>query len=151
MHEHLATEVLARLLHTQLQSLPAPRAEPPILCAALESERHGLGLDLAAVLLTLTGRPVMSLGTSLPTAEIAAAARGATAGVVLIGSSAAASPARLTDELARLRAGLPPGMPLLVGGHPPMTLPDGALSVPSFPALLAWAAPESEVRISSAR
>lgn len=149
MHEHFATEVLSRLLHAQLQSLAAPSTAPPILCAALEGERHGLALELAAVLLTLTGRPVLSLGASTPAAEIAAAAVHVAARAVLVGSSAAASPGPLALELEHLRAILPAEMLLLVGGHPAMTLPPGVVGIASLAGLVAWASPASEALTSS--
>jgi methylmalonyl-CoA mutase cobalamin-binding subunit len=100
---------------------------PRLVVATLPGERHGLGAMLVASAAALEGWQVTQLGVDLPADEIARAARdvGARAVALSMVSVEAAEAGRA--GLAALRAALPEGVAVLVGGRgaPRSGLPAG--------------------------
>jgi MerR family transcriptional regulator, light-induced transcriptional regulator len=83
--------------------------------ATLPGEPHGLGLQMAALVLSARGLRVLSLGTEVPIAEIASLAARAEASAV--GISVSPSNARnAASGLASLRSELSKKIELIVGG-----------------------------------
>jgi len=118
--EHAITEVLEDVLRTlreqALRSVPPRATGGRIALASLSGERHGLGLQLVAVILAQEGLEPIVLGVDLPAADLAAAAVAEGCVAVGVSVSLAHGTPEHTRQLAALRARLPAGMPLLVGG-----------------------------------
>lgn len=119
--EHAITEVIEDLLRSERLRLVA--ATPPreasaarIALATLSGERHGLGLQMAALALAAGGASPLLLGVDLPADEIAAAARRAEAAAVGISVSLAHGGPEHGHHVQRLRESLPESVALLVGG-----------------------------------
>jgi MerR family transcriptional regulator, light-induced transcriptional regulator len=114
--EHLATAITYRVLNV----ISAAAGDPPaptrqrVMLAALEEERHVVGLQMVADTLTAAGFDVMALGADVPLdALLAAIARYAPA-VLGLSVTMPAGP-RLADALARMRA-VDPALAVIVGG-----------------------------------
>jgi methanogenic corrinoid protein MtbC1 len=114
--EHLATAITYRALNV----ISAAAGDPPeatrqrVMLAALEEERHVVGLQMVADTLTAAGFDVMALGADVPLdALLAAIARYAPA--VLGLSVTMPSGPRLAAALARIRE-VDPALAILVGG-----------------------------------
>ena len=115
-HEHLATGVVQRVVLRVMTALREGGDAPAFLVATPVDERHEIGALLAAAAAAAEGWRVIYLGASLPAAEIAAAAAATGADAVGVSVIVAGSPARVSAELATLRARLPASVPLFVGG-----------------------------------
>lgn len=115
-HEHFLSERLGDLLRSLRLSFDLRAAGPPAICATLPGEPHGLGLQMAALVLASAGLRVTYLGTETPTAELTALARELPARVVALSISAASRPKATVLHLTRLRRTLPRTAALLVGG-----------------------------------
>lgn len=133
-HEHLCTVVVERVLTWLTEPGAAEAGAPRLVVATLPGERHGLGARLVAAAAALGGWHVTHLGVDLPPADIAQAVRtlGATA-VALSLVNADTLPAVGTG-LVELRALLPEGTTILLGGAvaprlEPEGLPAGTLVV----------------------
>ena len=114
--EHVYTEVVQGLLRDVIASLSDPRGQPRIVLTTLPEEQHGLGLLMAAALLSLRGAYCMSLGTQTPVQDIVQAARAHNAGVVALSFSIAYPHRRIALALAELRQRLDLETELWVGG-----------------------------------
>lgn len=118
--EHAITEVLEDVLRTMREEAqrgaPPPTADGRIALASLSGERHGLGLQLVAVIMAQEGLEPVVLGVDLPADALAAAVRAENCAVVGISVSLAHGTPEHTRQIASLREQLPAGMPLLVGG-----------------------------------
>lgn len=117
--EHLYTETIQRLLRQSLAATAQPGREPRVLLTTLPGEEHGLGLLMAEVMLAVEGASCVSLGTQTPVWDIVRAAQKDRADVVALSFSAGYSPERAAAGLAELRAQLPAGVELWVGGDNP--------------------------------
>lgn len=118
--EHAITEVLQDLLRSlreEVQPTSAPRrAGSRIALASLSGERHGLGLQLVAVILIQEGLDPLVLGVDLPVEDLVSAALAQSCDAVGISVSLACGTPEHRRQIAALRARLPAAMPLLVGG-----------------------------------
>jgi methylmalonyl-CoA mutase cobalamin-binding subunit len=101
--EHVYTEVVQGLLRDVIANLSDPRGQPRIVLTTLPEEQHGLGLLMAAALLSLRGAYCISLGTQTPVQDIVQAARAHNAGVVALSFSIAYPHRRIAPALAELR------------------------------------------------
>jgi methanogenic corrinoid protein MtbC1 len=111
--EHLATAITYRALNVISGEPPEPTRQR-IMLAALEGERHVVGLQMVADALTAAGFEVMALGADVPLdALLAAIARYAPA-VLGLSVTMPAGP-RLDDAFERIRA-VDPALAILVGG-----------------------------------
>lgn len=115
-HEHFAAEVLRDFLTSEWRSLNVNTGAPRVVCGTLSGEQHGLGLHLAACCLVANGFQVLFLGTDLPPTSIAATVK-ENRGVAVAISMSDFSETAANDMLLReLRALLPTGVELWVGG-----------------------------------
>lgn len=114
--EHVYTEVVQGLLRDVIANLSDPRGQPRIVLTTLPEEQHGLGLLMAAALLSLRGAYCISLGTQTPVQDIVQAARAHNAGVVALSFSIAYPHRRIAPALAELRQRLDPETELWAGG-----------------------------------
>lgn len=132
--EHLASSAVRNLLGGALRRVGTALQVPPILFTTLSGDRHELGALACAVVAVELGANAIYLGPDLPTGEIVSAARSTGARVVAIGVSRYA-PVRLREGAVReLRAELPSGVALWVGGagSGELRLPEGAERVADF-------------------
>lgn len=116
-HEHLLTEVLEDLLRT-LRAGFQPTAEAPVVAlATLPGERHRLGLLMGALVYAAQGARVEMLGTDLPLATLASAARTLGARTLGVSVSLAGSGEAAQQLLRDLRERLPDTIQLVAGGQ----------------------------------
>ncbi len=88
-----------------------------IVFATLPGERHELGLLMSAMVCASQGFKVHYLGPDLPADEIARYAREVGADLVALSVMLAEGVERLPADLATLRAGIGPDVPIWIGGR----------------------------------
>jgi methanogenic corrinoid protein MtbC1 len=117
--EHRSTFVAERMVGRMSPRFSRRgRRGPTFILAAVEGDRHGLPISLAADLCRSRGYNVVALGADTPATDVAAAARAAAVqplGAVLIASTTSGSEAAIsrTIELVRNAA---PGVVIGLGG-----------------------------------
>jgi methanogenic corrinoid protein MtbC1 len=121
-HEHFLSQRVEDLLRSLRTPLEEAATGAVAVTATLEGEQHGLGVQMASLVLAAAGWRPLVLGASAPPSEIAAAAREGRAGVVGVSVSVASSGPVAAAELRRLREALPRRTHLVLGG-------DGAPSI----------------------
>jgi DNA-binding transcriptional MerR regulator/methylmalonyl-CoA mutase cobalamin-binding subunit len=119
--EHAFTEIVERLLHQALLTLPPVPASagPRVLLTTLPGEPHGLGLLMAEAQLVLEGAVCIPLGLQTPLPEIVAAAAAHRVDIVALGLSGCSPERSLVATLQRLRQALPRSVALWAGGRAP--------------------------------
>jgi DNA-binding transcriptional MerR regulator len=115
-HEHLASAVLRRSLGALLVDGEVAEGSPLIVCATPAGQAHEFGVLLAAVTASTVGWRVLYLGADLPAADIANAVRATGAQAVALSVIYPPDDPALPEELRRLRDGIGPGVPILMGG-----------------------------------
>jgi MerR family transcriptional regulator, light-induced transcriptional regulator len=137
-HEHFFSERLGDLL----RSLRMPRDEratgPLVAFATLPGEAHGLGLQMAALLLATAGCRVLYLGTEVPIPQIASLARDLGARAAAISVSLSSKGPATGTALRRLRDALPRRVLLITGGEGAPASRPGIDSIHSLRELDAW-------------
>ena len=137
-HEHFFSERLGDLL----RSLRMPREEratgPLVAFATLPGEAHGLGLQMAALVLATAGCRVLYLGTDVPIPQIASLARDLAARAAAISVSSGTKGTATAAALRRLREALPRRVLLIAGGEGAPAARPGIDSIPSLRELDAW-------------
>jgi len=130
-HEHFLSERLGDVLRSIRLPLEERAAGPIVILATLPGEAHGLGLEMAAVILAHAGWRTLYLGTQVPIEQIRELAHEHRARAVGLSVSAHApgveplpSPGEQIHALRRL---LPAGTALLAGGGGAEALPGVAL------------------------
>jgi DNA-binding transcriptional MerR regulator/methylmalonyl-CoA mutase cobalamin-binding subunit len=114
--EHLFTELTKRLLRQAVAALPAGPRAPRILLTSVPDEQHVLGLLMVEALFALEGAECIPLGTQMPLGEISRAAVAHGADIVALSFSVAFPQRQIAALLQQLRAALPEGVALWVGG-----------------------------------
>jgi MerR family transcriptional regulator, light-induced transcriptional regulator len=114
--EHMYTEAVLAVMYAAFASIPRQYAEPRILLSTLPNEQHSLGLLMAETLLASEGANTVSLGTQLPTTEIASAALAYRAQIVCLSFSTAYATKQAVSGLRNLRELLPKEIEIWVGG-----------------------------------
>ena len=115
-HEHFASACLGDFLRTVRGPLEDRTVGPIAALATLSDERHGLGLQMAAVMFAVAGWDPLVLGVETPVDQIVALVREAPIEAVAL-SCVTPLDERATDDLRTLRRQLPRPIPLLVGGR----------------------------------
>lgn len=134
-HEHFLSERLGDVLRTLRLPYDDRAHGPTLVCATLPGERHGLGLQMAALVAAVAGWRVLFLGTEVPVDQLARAAATSGARAVALSFSRVSATPAANAMLADLRAALPPGLALLAGGEgAPEDLP-GVDRITDFAAL----------------
>jgi DNA-binding transcriptional MerR regulator/methylmalonyl-CoA mutase cobalamin-binding subunit len=123
-HEHFFSEVLEDELRWLRAPLETAAKGLPVVIASLPNELHGLGLQIAALAIVTAGRSVRILGPHLPVEEIVEAAKALNASAVGVSVSAFAEPEETAREISAVRARLPDGVALWIGGAGSTTLED---------------------------
>lgn len=114
--EHLFTELTKRLLRQAVAALPAGPRAPRILLTSVPDEQHVLGLLMVEALFALEGAECIPLGTQMPLLDISRAAAAHGADIVALSFSVAFPQRQIPALLQQLRAALPEGVALWVGG-----------------------------------
>lgn len=114
--EHRYTEAVQGLLRDAIVNLADGRGSPRILLTTLPGEQHGLGILMAAALLSLCGAYCISLGTQTPARDIVQAARAHDADVVALSFSKAYPPRSIPPALVDLRQRLDEASQIWAGG-----------------------------------
>jgi DNA-binding transcriptional MerR regulator/methylmalonyl-CoA mutase cobalamin-binding subunit len=114
--EHLYTEVVQDILRDTVNQLNERDGRPRVLLTTLPEEQHGIGIIMAAAVLSLRGAYCISLGTQTPVQSIAQAAEAHDANIVAVSFSNAYPQRRILPALTELRQRLAPGLELWAGG-----------------------------------
>jgi methanogenic corrinoid protein MtbC1 len=138
-HEHFLSERVSDLLRSLRLPLEARARGPLVVFATLPGEAHGLGLQMATLVVSAAGCRVLLLGTQVPPDQIAALAREAGAAAVAVSVSAASRLATVRRQVAVLRRLLPPQSEILLGGEGARVPVRGAAVIVSLPELDRWA------------
>jgi methanogenic corrinoid protein MtbC1 len=113
--EHFASALVRDRAAALLRRLPREPGAPLVVVSTPAGELHELGAMLAATTAKMQGYDVLYLGPNLPAEDIVLAVRSAGAHLVAM-SVLALDPPRAQRELEQLVAGLPPGVPVVIGG-----------------------------------
>lgn len=114
-HEHFASERISDVLRGARLRFEETASGPLVVLATLPGEAHGLGVQMAALVLSARGLRVLSLGTEVPIAEAAALAE--RTGAAAVGISVSISSQRhAASAIAELRSELHRKIELVVGG-----------------------------------
>lgn len=116
-HEHFLTEVLEDRLRQLRAKQPVPPGGPVTLFATLPGERHRLGLLMAALAYAAKGHRTELLGSDLPVANIASAARTLKASCVAVSLSLQSNGEATRRLIQELQEHLPEGCRLVIGGQ----------------------------------
>lgn len=114
--EHLASAAVLVIIFEAMRAVPELTSAPRLLVATPAGEHHAVGAGLAGASAMLVGWAVSYLGVDVPAADIVAAAAATDARAVALSLVYAESRGHAERELRAVRADLPPGIPLLVGG-----------------------------------
>jgi methanogenic corrinoid protein MtbC1 len=116
-HEHFLSERVGDLLGALRLPFEERANGPLVAYATLPGERHGLGLQMAALVLAAAGCRTLYLGTEVPQEPLVRLARDLAAGAVAVSLSRATRGAASASMLRRLRASLPRRIVVLAGGE----------------------------------
>lgn len=116
-HEHFASERLRDFLTSHWRPLSDRSRGPRVVCATLPGETHYLGLQMAAMVLAVSGCRVIYLGSDTPVDDIVAAAESYDTAAVVISVSIAANRYMVARDLSSLRNKLDNEIDVLVGGR----------------------------------
>jgi methylmalonyl-CoA mutase cobalamin-binding subunit len=84
--------------------------------ATLPGESHALGLQMAALVMAVSGLRVSYLGAEVPVPQVAAVAKALDASAIAISLSAAADASAVPRQVAQLTRLAPRGVAVLLGG-----------------------------------
>lgn len=120
--EHAFTEVLQGVLRQATSALPPPLHEssPRVLLSTLPGEPHGLGLLMVEAMLANEGAACVPLGVQTPVWDMVLAADAYRCDIVALGFSGCTNPNHTVEALQELRAKLPAGTAVWVGGSAPV-------------------------------
>lgn len=137
--EHQLTEVLQDLLRGfRGQVIGTERSfseTDRLLLTTLTGERHGLGLQLVALLIALYGREPVLLGVDLPLEEIVRVSAEVPRSPVAVSVSTSTGGPATDRTIAALRRELHPKTPLLIGGRGARRARRGVRDVVYLPSL----------------
>ncbi len=115
-HEHFFSELLGDLLGSFRLPFDERANGALVVLATLPGDLHGIGIQMASLVLAVAGVRVRNLGVDLPPEEIAKHACSLRTRAVGIGVSAPHAGADSASRLRRLRDSLPTSIELFVGG-----------------------------------
>lgn len=140
--EHFASAKLHEFLAQQWRPISETSNGPLVVCASPETELHGLALDLAAILIGLSGAQVLMIGANTPVVDIAEAVASTHAAGVVASISPAADVPHAVAQIAELRRLIAPTVAIVVGGGGAADAGDleGVEFLPDFDSLESWVA-----------
>ena len=115
-HEHFVSERLGDVLRSLRLPLEERAGGPLVVFSTLPGETHGLGLQMAALVVAFAGCRVLYLGTDTPVPDMVSLTRDLGARALALSVSASSPKPRTAALLRRLRELLPRRTALLVGG-----------------------------------
>jgi methanogenic corrinoid protein MtbC1 len=115
-HEHFLSERIGDLLRSLRLAFDSRADGPRVVLATLPGESHALGLQMAALVMAVSGLRVSYLGTEVPVPQVAAVARTLDAKAIAISLSSAADASAVSRQVAQLARLAPRGAALLLGG-----------------------------------
>lgn len=115
-HEHFLSERLGDVLRSLRLPLEERAGGPLIVLSTLPGEAHGLGLQMAALVVASAGRRILYLGTETPVPDMVTLTRDFGARALAVSVSASGRKPPTTALLRRVRRMLPRRVTLLVGG-----------------------------------
>jgi methylmalonyl-CoA mutase cobalamin-binding subunit len=116
-HEHLFSQALSTQIRLLLSAYDEPRDGPVVLLTTLPGERHGLGLEMAALYLAVDGAVIRLMGVDTPTDQTLEAALALRADVVGLSLSGASDMDACRRELGSILAALPADVEVWLGGR----------------------------------
>jgi methanogenic corrinoid protein MtbC1 len=116
-HEHFVSERVSDLLRSLRLPLEERAGGPLVVFATLPGEAHGLGLQMAALVVAFAGCRVLYLGTETPVTDMVALTRDLGARALALSISASSRNPGTAAQLRKLREALPRRTALLVGGE----------------------------------
>lgn len=137
-HEHFLSERVGDLLRSLRLSFEGQGTGPLIVLASLPGEAHGLGLQMAALILASAGCRILFLGTEVPPAQMVSLVKDLGARALAVSVSEANGGPAVTQQLRRLRDALPRRTTLLVGGNGAPDPRPGMEVIRNFPLLERW-------------
>jgi len=137
-HEHFFSEKVGDLLRSLRLPFEERATGPLVVCSSLPGEPHSLGLQMAALVLTVAGCRILLLGTEVPVAQVASLAKDLNARAVAISVSRASRGAPMTTQIANLRHALPRRVGIVVGGDGAPRSRPGIEIIQNLGALDAW-------------
>lgn len=137
-HEHFLSERVGDLLRSLRLSFEGRGTGPLIVLASLPGEAHGLGLQMAALILASAGCRILFLGTEVPPAQMVSLVKDLGARALAVSVSQANAGPAATQQLRRLREALPRKTMLLVGGDGAPDVRPGMEVIRDFPTLERW-------------
>jgi hypothetical protein len=137
-HEHFASASIGDFLRTVRAPLEERAGGPVAALATLPEERHGLGLQMCALVFALAGWQPLVLGVETPVDQIVALAKETPIAAVALSCVLPLERAR-TAAVRTLRSRLPRRIPLLLGGRGAAKVRVAGVEVlPDLHALDAW-------------
>jgi methanogenic corrinoid protein MtbC1 len=116
--EHFFAQAAMAVLHAKQAAVRGGgEGRPRVLLAAPAGEKHGLGIMMAEAVMMTLGADCLQLGGDIPLVEVAAAAREAQADIVALSFSASFPRKNLLRTVAALRADIPRGTVIWLGGE----------------------------------
>jgi methanogenic corrinoid protein MtbC1 len=115
-HEHFVSERLGDVLRSLRLPLEQRAGGPLVVFSTLPGEAHGLGLQMAALVVAFAGCRILYLGTETPVLDIVSLTRDLGARALAVSVSTSSPRPRTASLVRRLRAMLPRRTALLVGG-----------------------------------
>lgn len=115
-HEHVATECLATQLRAMLAGYQDLDVQPRVVLATLPGEPHTLVLDMVALYLAVSGAKPRLIGSSTPPSEIVDGVIAFKGDVVGISVGPTADRVVTRRQIRSVLQGLPPRVPLWIGG-----------------------------------
>lgn len=137
-HEHFFSERVGDLLRSLRLPFEERAAGPLVVCSSLPGEPHALGLQMAALVLTIAGCRVLFLGTEVPVAQVASLAKDLNARAVAVSVSRASRGAAMTAQISSLRRLLSRRVGLIIGGDGAPRPRPGVEVIQDLAALDAW-------------
>ena len=138
-HEHFLSERLGDVLRSLRLAQEERSSGPLLVLCTLPGEAHGMGLQMAALVVATAGCRVLYLGTETPVPDMVSLTKDLGARALALSVSASSRKPRTSALVRRLRAALPRRTALLVGGEGAPVPGPGVLVFPDLRRLDAWA------------
>jgi MerR family transcriptional regulator, light-induced transcriptional regulator len=138
-HEHFLSERIGDVLRALRLPFEDRARGPLVVFATPPGEAHGLGLQMASLVVASAGCRVLFLGTDTPVDQIAALASDINARAVAISLSQSTSPRVARRRLTELRRQLPRRVSLIAGGDGAPRAHEVVTVMTDFRRLEAWA------------
>ena len=115
--EHLLSEVLIRLLNSEIYQLQKTAKKPRVLLATLPGEEHTLGLLMVSALISSKNISVVNLGAEVPLDQIISAVDRYEADILGVTFSGAYQYENIRSDINELRDLIPEGVDIWIGGE----------------------------------